>query len=113
LIGFSEGDGSFVKASRGDLYFVITQDSRDKQVLEYIQKELNIAFSPAPFKNKRAGRLTNHFSKFSTKRSHCTKIFLSGPTKRCYSTSALFDKYYDLNSKCFGKYKQPSPEFLN
>ena len=42
LIGFSEGDGSFIKASRGDLYFVITQDSRDKQVLEYIQKELNI-----------------------------------------------------------------------
>jgi len=42
LIGFSEGDGSFTKASRGDLYFVITQDSRDKQVLEFIQKELNI-----------------------------------------------------------------------
>ncbi len=42
LIGFSEGDGSFTKASRGDLYFVITQDSRDKQILEYIQKELNM-----------------------------------------------------------------------
>ncbi len=42
LIGFSEGDGSFIKASRGDLYFVITQDSRDKQILEYIQKELNM-----------------------------------------------------------------------
>jgi hypothetical protein len=42
MIGFSEGDGSFIKASRGDLYFVITQDSRDKQVLEYIQKELNM-----------------------------------------------------------------------
>lgn len=42
FIGFAEGDGSFIKASRGDLYFVITQDSRDKQVLEYIQKELNM-----------------------------------------------------------------------
>ena len=42
LIGFSEGDGSFIKASRGDLYFVITQDSRDKQILEYIQKELGM-----------------------------------------------------------------------
>ena len=42
LIGFSEGDGSFIKATRGDLYFVITQDSRDKQVLEYIQRELNM-----------------------------------------------------------------------
>lgn len=42
LIGFSEGDGSFTKATRGDLYFVITQDKFDKQVLEYIQKELNM-----------------------------------------------------------------------
>ena len=42
FIGFTEGDGSFFKAARGDLYFVITQDSRDKQVLEYIQKELKI-----------------------------------------------------------------------
>jgi hypothetical protein len=42
FIGFSEGDGSFTKAKRGDLHFVITQDTRDKQVLEYIQKELNI-----------------------------------------------------------------------
>jgi hypothetical protein len=42
LVGFSEGDGSFVKAKRGDLYFVITQDTRDKQVLEYIQRELNM-----------------------------------------------------------------------
>jgi len=42
LIGFAEGDGSFTKASRGDLYFVITQDTRDKQVLEYIQKQLNM-----------------------------------------------------------------------
>jgi len=42
LIGFSEGDGSFVKAKRGDLYFIITQQTRDKQVLEYIQKELNM-----------------------------------------------------------------------
>lgn len=42
FIGFTEGDGSFTKASRGDLSFVITQDTRDKQVLEYIQKELNM-----------------------------------------------------------------------
>jgi len=42
FVGFSEGDGSFTKASRGDLYFIITQDTRDKQVLDYIQKELNM-----------------------------------------------------------------------
>lgn len=42
FIGFAEGDGSFTIATRGDLSFVITQDTRDKQVLEYIQKELNM-----------------------------------------------------------------------
>ena len=36
LIGLSEGDGSFISATRGNLYFVITQNTRDKQVLEYI-----------------------------------------------------------------------------
>ena len=42
LIGFVEGDGSFIEAKRGDLYFVITQDTRDIQVLEYIKRELNM-----------------------------------------------------------------------
>lgn len=42
LIGFSEGDGSFIKANRGDLSFVITQDSRDKQVLDFIKEQLNM-----------------------------------------------------------------------
>lgn len=42
LIGFTEGDGSFVKAKRDDLYFIIVQDTRDKQVLDFIKKELNM-----------------------------------------------------------------------
>ena len=41
LIGFSEGDGSFIVSKRGDLSFVITQDTRDIQVLNMIQKNLN------------------------------------------------------------------------
>ena len=40
LIGFTEGDGSFIKAKRGDLYFVIVQDTRDVQVLYMIQSIL-------------------------------------------------------------------------
>lgn len=55
FIGFSEGDGSFVKAKRGDLYFVITQGSRDIQVLEYIQKTLNMG------KVIRQGKTTSRF----------------------------------------------------
>lgn len=40
LIGFTEGDGSFIVSKRGDLSFVITQDTRDIQVLNMIQREL-------------------------------------------------------------------------
>jgi hypothetical protein len=42
FIGFSEGDGSFVKAKDGNYRFTITQHSDDRQVLDYIQRELNI-----------------------------------------------------------------------
>src|ERR1700761_7201254 len=40
LIGFSEGEGSFISAKRGDLAFVITQSSTDIQSLNYIKKNL-------------------------------------------------------------------------
>jgi len=41
FIGFSEGDGSFIKSSKG-LNFVITQDSKDIQVLNLIMSTLKI-----------------------------------------------------------------------
>lgn len=37
FIGFAEGDGSFIKTTRGDLMFVITQDNKDTQILNYIK----------------------------------------------------------------------------
>lgn len=40
LIGFSEGEGSFILAKRGDLSFVITQSSSDIEVLNYIKDNL-------------------------------------------------------------------------
>ena len=40
FIGFTEGDGSFVVSKRGDLSFVIVQDTRDIQILYMIQKIL-------------------------------------------------------------------------
>jgi len=40
LIGFTEGEGSFIVNNRGDLVFVITQATMDKQVLEFIQEIL-------------------------------------------------------------------------
>lgn len=40
LIGFTEGDGSFVKNYRNDLSFIITQNTRDIFILEYIKNQL-------------------------------------------------------------------------
>ena len=40
LIGFTEGDGSFVLNSRGTPVFVITQSTSDIQILHYIQQTL-------------------------------------------------------------------------
>ena len=40
LVGFTEGEGSFIVNNRGDLGFVITQATTDKQVLEFIQQIL-------------------------------------------------------------------------
>jgi hypothetical protein len=40
FIGFSEGDGSFIVTSRGEIMFVITQHSEDSQVLFNIKKQL-------------------------------------------------------------------------
>lgn len=40
FIGFSEGEGSFIIAKRGDLSFVITQSSLDVKSLNYIKNNL-------------------------------------------------------------------------
>ena len=40
LIGFSEGEGSFILAKRGDLSFVITQSTMDVKSLYYIKDNL-------------------------------------------------------------------------
>jgi cytochrome c oxidase subunit 1 len=42
FIGFSEGEGSFILAKRGDLSFVVTQSTKDVQILNYIKN--NIGF---------------------------------------------------------------------
>ena len=40
FIGFSEGEGSFILAKRGDLAFVVTQSTTDVQSLNYIKDNL-------------------------------------------------------------------------
>lgn len=42
LIGFSEGDGCFIVAKRGEISFVITQSTNDIHILYMIQKILGI-----------------------------------------------------------------------
>jgi len=39
-VGFTEGEGSFIVNNRGDLAFVITQATNNKQILEYIKEVL-------------------------------------------------------------------------
>lgn len=39
-MGFTEGDGSFIVSTRGNLMFVVTQSTVDIQVLRYIEQEL-------------------------------------------------------------------------
>lgn len=45
FIGFTEGEGSFILAKRGDLSFVITQSTVDVQILNYIRDNLGPSFS--------------------------------------------------------------------
>ena len=40
FIGFTEGEGSFILAKRGDLSFVVTQSSSDIEALNYIKDNL-------------------------------------------------------------------------
>ena len=40
LVGFTEGDGCFTVNSRGTAIYVITQSTRDLQILKYIQQTL-------------------------------------------------------------------------
>lgn len=40
FIGFTEGDGCFTVAKRGDISFIITQSTSDIQILHYIQNVL-------------------------------------------------------------------------
>ncbi len=42
FIGFSEGEGSFIVAKRGDLSFVVTQSSSDIEILNYIKNNLGL-----------------------------------------------------------------------
>jgi hypothetical protein len=39
LVGFTEGEGSFIVNNRGDLVFVITQATVDKQILNTREKK--------------------------------------------------------------------------
>ena len=57
LIGFTEGDGSFIVNASGTLEFKVTQSSTDVQVLYYIKKKLGFgSVSPQDLDNN-----THHF----------------------------------------------------
>ncbi|RKF65803.1 putative intron-encoded endonuclease aI5 [Erysiphe neolycopersici] len=79
FIGFSEGDGSFVKSKRGDLFFVVVQQTKDKQVLDFIQQELNMVLNINVQKSR--GRALNRLYRFSLTKDIYQNIEPSVKTK--------------------------------
>lgn len=57
LIGFTEGDGSFIVNKNGYLEFKITQSSNDAEILFYIKKQLGFGSVSLQDKNNQ----THHF----------------------------------------------------
>jgi len=82
---FTEGDGSFLRANRGDLSFIITQDSRDIQVLNMIQKTLGF------------GKVI--------KQGKTTSRFVVQDKKGLYLVATLFNNNLVTYSKIFNFYK--------
>lgn len=52
FIGFTEGEGSFILAKRGDLSFVITQSTADVHILNYIKD--NLGFGKVIIQSKKS-----------------------------------------------------------
>ena len=102
FIGFIEGAGSFIIAKRGDISFVITQDTRDIQVLYMIQEVLGFG------KVVKQGETTSRFvvqdkkgiyllcillnGNFVTKTKHLNfKLFLSAFNKYSNKGKLIFE----------------------
>jgi len=81
LIGFTEGDGCFTIAKRGDFSFVITQDTRDIQVLNMIKNNLKL------------GKVI--------KQGKTTSRFVIQDKKGLYLIAILFNKNLITYSKIF------------
>jgi len=92
LIGFTEGDGSFILANRGDFSIVITQDTRDIQVLNMIQKNLGLG------KVIKQGKTTSRFL-VQDKKGLYLLATLFNNNLVTYSKIVSFNKFlYELNN---------------
>lgn len=80
LIGFTEGDGSFIVTNRNDLQFVITQSTEDKSVLDWIQSTLGFG------KVNAQGKRTSRFIVQDLKGIYCLLLLFNGnivlPTRK-------------------------------
>ena len=102
LIGFTEGDGSFVINKTGYLEFKITQSSSDAQVLFYIKKTLGFGSVSVQDKTQK----THHF-RVRDKKGLLTLIKLfNGNLLTTYRNNQFkvwvkaFNKRYDTNLHC-------------
>lgn len=73
MIGFTEGDGSFIVNKNGTLEFRITQSSKDAQVLFYIKKELGFGSVSVQDKKTNAKPETPPYP-YKLSSTHCFRV---------------------------------------
>mgnify|MGYP002378500193 CR=1 FL=1 len=110
LIGFTEGDGSFILNKNGSLEFKITQSSIDAQILFYIKKELG--FGSVKIQDKK--NKTHHYRVRDKK--NLLKIinifngnlFLNSKKEQFKLWLEGYNKYYNQNIKLLDNNFKPT-----
>ena len=102
FIGFSEGEGSFIVAKRGDLSFVVTQSTSDVKCLNYIKHNLGFGKVIQQSKTQR----THRFIVQDTSNLILICLLFSGnmvfPTRKARFdtfTSSLNEKLLKMNKE--------------
>lgn len=102
FIGFSEGEGSFIVAKRGDLSFVVTQSTSDVKCLNYIKHNLGFGKVIQQSKTQR----THRFIVQDTSNLILLCLLFSGnmvfPTRKARFdtfTSSLNEKLLKINKE--------------
>ena len=97
LIGFIEGDGSFIINRNGYLEFKITQSSNDPQILFYIKKELG--FGSVSVQDRKSK--THHF-RVRDKKGILKLIQIFNGNLLLEKSRDQFEKWVEAFNECYG-----------